>query len=198
MSALYSTTNNGVVSAGPFLVVSRAQGTLASISLDPSAATVPPRQDIAVQIIGNYTAEPAAFCLLLRATAAYSSSNPNLATVDTNGVVCMKGSGSATITVRYGVSAQCVVSNSAPTIVQNPLSQTTGTGSNVLFTVLASSDDVLTYQWRKNGFNLSNAGRMTGVTNVIVGITNLALADGGFYDVIVANSSGSVTSSVAV
>src|SRR5207249_3630288 len=50
-------------------------------------------------------------------------------------------------------------------ILTQPVSQTVKSGSNVTFTVSAQGSFPLSYQWRKDGTNLSNGGRTSGATS---------------------------------
>ena len=82
--------------------------------------------------------------------------------------------------------------SSAPTISVQPvggLVSITTTGS---LSVTASGSGTLTYQWKKNGTNIS------GATSSTYTKTNMQPADEGSYTVVVSNSAGSVTSSAAV
>jgi pimeloyl-ACP methyl ester carboxylesterase len=81
----------------------------------------------------------------------------------------------------------------APVITVQPLSRTNVVSSSVMFSVTAAGTPPLSFQWRKEGTNVSGA---TDRTYTIVGIqTN----DGGDYNVVVSNIyGGAVTSSVAV
>src|SRR5262249_45147885 len=81
-----------------------------------------------------------------------------------------------------------------PTINTPPQSQLVVEGSPVTFTVAASGDDPLGYQWRKGGVNIS------GATNSSYMIGSTVRGDAGSFDVIVSNGdvdSQSVTSSTA-
>jgi hypothetical protein len=80
----------------------------------------------------------------------------------------------------------------APVVItQQPVSQTTTDGQPVTFRVSAGPPP-LAYQWLRNGLVISNA-----LTNSYF-IPSAPLADNGAaYSVVVANSSGSVTSTVA-
>ncbi len=78
----------------------------------------------------------------------------------------------------------------APTITSLTPSQTVLAGGNVTNTVTASGANPITYQWVLNGSNL------TAATNPSLIITNASAANAGNYQVIVANASGSVTSTV--
>ncbi|HWI57844.1 MAG TPA: DUF2341 domain-containing protein, partial [Bacillota bacterium] len=77
-----------------------------------------------------------------------------------------------------------------PTIVQQPLSSTNNAGATVSLAVVAKGSS-LTYQWYKNGT------RLAGATASPLTFNPLSVNDAGSYFVVVANSYGSVTSSVA-
>jgi len=80
---------------------------------------------------------------------------------------------------------------SGPDISTQPQSQTSQTGSNVTFTVVASEYPPPNFQWQFNGQNLS------GQTAASLSLTNVRFANAGGYSVIVTNAYGSVTSAVA-
>ena len=80
----------------------------------------------------------------------------------------------------------------APSITNQPQSQTVIQGQTVIFTVGAASPTPLTYQWFINGSKLSLA------TNATYGITNVQTSQAGTYAVVVSNLAGSVTSANAV
>lgn len=82
-------------------------------------------------------------------------------------------------------------STSAPAITMQPRSQVVPPGSNVTFTVSATGDAPLSYQWWFNG------GAISAATATGYSITNIQFSDAGNYSVAVTNVSGSVTSSVA-
>ena len=79
----------------------------------------------------------------------------------------------------------------APAISTQPASQSVTVGSSAGFSVVATGGGTLAYQWRKGGTAISGA---TAATYTIAATT---AADAGNYDVLVSNSAGSVTSSVA-
>jgi hypothetical protein len=76
----------------------------------------------------------------------------------------------------------------APVILTAPQSQTVRMGENVTFAVVAGGAPPLSYRWQWNGNDLP------GATNATLLITNVQPARAGDYAVVVANSSGSVTS----
>ena len=106
-------------------------------------------------------------------------------------VLVANSSGSVTSVV---ATLTVVVSpaNSLPTITTQPQNLTVTNGDNASFTVVASGNPAPTYQWRKSGTNIS------GATTPTYGISGVTTNDAGGYDVVVANSSGSVTSVVAM
>lgn len=79
----------------------------------------------------------------------------------------------------------------APTIVSQPSSVSVQTGSSATFTVVATGTPAPTYQWRKNGAAIS------GANSASYTVSKAQTTDAGSYDVVVTNSAGSVTSSVA-
>ncbi len=84
----------------------------------------------------------------------------------------------------------------APVITGQPFNQTIVAGQTATFAVGVSGAQV-SYQWRKGGSNLNNAGRITGATSATLTITNIQAGDTGSYDVVVTNSTGQVTSNAA-
>ncbi len=84
-----------------------------------------------------------------------------------------------------------------PTIVTQPASRTNNAGTTATFSVVASSLSPLSYQWREDGTNLLNAGRISGATNSTLTITSVSDSDAGVYSVIVTNLAGGATSSNA-
>jgi len=78
-----------------------------------------------------------------------------------------------------------------PSISQQPVSLIVTQGSSTSFSVAASGDAPLSYQWRYNSGNISNANASS------FSIPSAQGFNGGLYDVVISNNSGSVTSSVA-
>lgn len=90
-------------------------------------------------------------------------------------------------TLSFAVS----VATSAPRIVAQPTSQVALTGATATFAVVATGSPAPTYQWRKDGATLA------GATSANLTLANVATADAAGYDVVVTNSLGAVTSSLA-
>jgi len=79
----------------------------------------------------------------------------------------------------------------APTITTHPVSLSVNVGQPASFTVVAGGTAPLSYQWKKNGTDIPGASTATFYVN------SVQMSDAGSYLVVVSNSMGSVTSSVA-
>ncbi|HAO79346.1 MAG TPA: hypothetical protein DCQ92_10275 [Verrucomicrobia subdivision 3 bacterium] len=78
-----------------------------------------------------------------------------------------------------------------PAVAVQPVNQTAGLGSNATFSVAATGTAPLAYQWQINSTNSPSQ------TNDALNLANVQWSDTGNYQVIITNSYGSVTSSVA-
>jgi hypothetical protein len=78
-----------------------------------------------------------------------------------------------------------------PAILVQPASQTLPSGSNVTFSVQATSPFALGYQWRKDG------GEIGGATSDTLTLTDVQSSNQGSYDVVITNSYGAITSVAA-
>jgi hypothetical protein len=96
-------------------------------------------------------------------------------------------SNSATLTVSSSSAP-----NAAPKIITQPANQTVTVGQAATFSVVASGTPAPTYQWQKNGANISGATSASYSTPPTVSGDS-----GSTFDVIVSNSVGSVTSNLA-
>ena len=85
----------------------------------------------------------------------------------------------------------------APSIVTQPLSQTTPLGSNATFAVTAAGTVPLSYQWLKDGAFLADGGAITGATSSALAFSGVLSSDEGGYQVVVTNAGGAVTSAIA-
>jgi hypothetical protein len=77
-----------------------------------------------------------------------------------------------------------------------PPTNTLYSGRTVLYSVTAVGSAPLTYTWRKGGVVLSDAAGISGSATASLSISNVGAANNGDYDVVIANSFGSVTSSI--
>jgi hypothetical protein len=88
-------------------------------------------------------------------------------------------------------AATLTVNPAAPMIRVQPTSLSVNAGSAAAFTVEARGTDPLSFQWRKNGSNLS------GATAASYTISNAQAADAAAYTVYISNSVGNLTSATA-
>lgn len=88
-------------------------------------------------------------------------------------------------------SAVTLTLNAATVINSQQSTQAVCVGSNASFSVNATGTGTLTYQWKKDGVNI------TGATSNTYTIASTVLADAGNYTVTVTSDCGSVTSSPA-
>jgi uncharacterized repeat protein (TIGR03803 family) len=79
------------------------------------------------------------------------------------------------------------VSYAPPNITSQPASQTVEAGTTVSFTVAASGDQPLAYQWQENGIDLTDGGVITGSTTSTLTISSVNLTNEGTYSVIVSD-----------
>ena len=79
----------------------------------------------------------------------------------------------------------------APLITTQPAGQNAAVGGSAYFGVVAEGEAPLTYQWRKDGVNIS------GATSSSYSVGNLTSASAGAYSVVVSNRNSSATSSAA-
>lgn len=112
----------------------------------------------------------------------------------TNFQAANAGTYSVVVTNAYGLiassNASLTVSNVTPTFTSQPSSPVVPAGSNASLSVSAIGSLPISYQWRRNGVNVS------GATNPVLNLTNLQLADQGDYDVVATNAYGSTDSSL--
>jgi hypothetical protein len=79
----------------------------------------------------------------------------------------------------------------APAITQQPVNNIAATNEDISFTVSATGDEPLAYQW------LFNGGTLGAQTNSFLLLTNLNTGQAGNYSVVITNLAGSITSSNA-
>ena len=104
-------------------------------------------------------------------------------------VVVKNSLGSAT-----SVAVSLTITGLPPAIVASPSARTVTAGSSATFAVVAAGSPTLTYQWRKAGVALTSN---TTATTVALTLPNAQAADIANYDVVIANSVGSITSVAA-
>jgi glucose/arabinose dehydrogenase len=95
-------------------------------------------------------------------------------------------------TIQTSVLYKIIYNNTnPPTITSHPSNLTVSQGQSASFTVSATGANPLSYQWQKNGVNISGANSATYTIN------NAQSSDQGSYRAVVTNSYGSATSNAA-
>jgi hypothetical protein len=107
---------------------------------------------------------------------------------------------------------RCVVTNSsgstnsnaanlslktATTISQHPQAQSVAANATAAFTVVATGDGTLTYQWQRNSVNVTNGGHYSGCTTATLTISSADSGDAANYRCVVTGGCGSATSNQA-
>ncbi len=102
--------------------------------------------------------------------------------------VATNSAGSAT----SNAATLTVLSPTLPSFTAQPVGQTVGSGSSVVFSAAATGSPLPTYQWQLNGAPLA------GATNSTLVVSNATAAQAGSYTCVATNSVGSTTSTAAV
>jgi hypothetical protein len=116
--------------------------------------------------------------------------NPNVV-----GGVDVAGNRIYAVDTQNGVVAAQIVTSSttvAPAIASQPASQTAVQGGYTSFSGAATGSRPIDYRWELNGNPIS------GATNTVLLLTNIAPGQAGNYRLVAVNAAGSATSSVAV
>jgi uncharacterized protein YjdB len=117
----------------------------------------------------------------------WTSSNPTVLTVNSNGLISALNDGTATVSATVnGVSATSppiTVLGGPPTITQSFTNQTAVVGDHVTFSAQATGGG-LNFQWSFNSNPILNA------TNSSLLLTNVALSQAGIYSLSISNSVG--------
>lgn len=119
----------------------------------------------------------------------------NAVWVQPDGKILVSGSQIVNFVPVYGVfrlNGGASVAPAVPVIAVPPAGQTLNEGANLTFTVTASGDGPITYQWKHAGQDIP------GATGATLTIPKVKATDAGEYSVVVANAVGSTTSPVAV
>ena len=168
-----------------------------SIVAQPQSQTVP-AGGAALFTVTAMGKAPLGYQWQFNGTALTGATNTNL----TLGNVQPANGGSYTVVVTNSsasvTSAVAVLTVLVPpAITTQPQSLTNVTGTTASFNGTATGGTPLNYQWRLNGVNLANGGRLSGATTGTLTISNVQPADAGSYILVVTNGAGAATSAVA-
>ncbi len=186
------------------VVITNAYGSVTSVVATltvtnpppPSITSQPTSRSVAVGGSSTFsvTASGSGLAYQWRHSASNVSGATNSSLALTSISLSDAGSYDVIVTNAYGsvtsVVATLTVTNIPPGITTQPTSRTVAVGASTTFSVTATGTS-LAYQWRHG------ASAIPGETGSSLALSGILLTDAGAYDVIVTNSSGSVTSSVA-
>jgi hypothetical protein len=170
--------------------------TSASITTQPANLTVMLGQTATFTVMASGTAPltyqwrknaanlPGATAASYTTLAASTADNGTKFDVVVSNSVGSVTSSSATLAVN--------ASSGAPTITTQPANQNVSLGQTATFRVVARGTPSPTYQWRKNGANITAATAASYTT-----LPTTATDNGTAFDVVVGNSAGNVTSTSA-
>jgi hypothetical protein len=203
-------SNAGTNNAGNYVVVvnnsyGSVTSAVATLTVEvPAGITTQPQNQTAVQ------GQTASFSVAASGTAPLSyqwNFNGSGVPVGTNGTLALTnatlvlanvqsnqaGNYTVVVTNPWGSVTSAVATltvNVSPTVTTQPQSQVVTQGQNVTFSVVATGTAPFHYKWYLNGSQL-------GPDNSTLTINNVGANNSGNYAVVVNNSWGSVTSSVA-
>lgn len=89
------------------------------------------------------------------------------------------------------------LASSPPYIIQAPVGLTVSNGQEAALSVIPGGEPPFGYHWQLNGTNLAAIGTISGTGSNVLTFASITTNYAGSYSVIVTNSFGSVTSSVA-
>lgn len=179
------------------IAVNVQEGYLApSITTQPTATTtVNPGTNVALDVVATGSALTYQWfkngqILSGKTTATLNLNAITTAEAGSYTVVVSNDQGSVT-------SNAAVVNVNAPAVISSPITAqfiSKSFHTSVSFTVTTSGAPTITYVWKKNGVNLSNGTRISGVNTATLTITGLELSDANSYTVLVSNDYGNQTS----
>ncbi|HEY4249383.1 MAG TPA: immunoglobulin domain-containing protein [Lacunisphaera sp.] len=163
-------------------------GTAPTITLQPSAVSGSAGQTVLFSVsasgTGPLTYQWYKYATLVGNTATLTLSNVQPGDAGTYGVHVSNAFG-----VAYSTNVGLNVTAASPPGVSAPLqSVTANAGQDVALTIAATGSPPFSYQWRKNGANV------TGATAATLALPAVTSADAGLYDVVITNSGGATTS----
>lgn len=177
-----------VASNAATLTVTNEQPVAPQISAQPVSKTVTAGDAFSFTVIATGTPAPTyqwqhnGASILGQTTATLSIQNAQAMDAGDYNVVVTNSAGSVTS------STATLTVYTPPGITTQPANLTAVLGGSASFTVVASGNPAVTYQWRKDG-NI-----IAGATSATYSLSHVSPRDAGGYDVVVSNTVGTVTS----
>jgi sugar lactone lactonase YvrE len=206
-SATYTLSSVATKDAGDYtVVVSNSAGSAISNSatLTVTSTVIPPAITTQPGSLTVISGAPASMSVVASGTAplAYqwsldgSTISGANSTTYTLPAAASRNAGSYTCVITNSAgsvtsTAAILTVNTAPAITAQPANQTVIAGSTTTLSVTATGNPAVTYQWRKDGVNLS------GATSNALSLSNVTSANAGSYTCVITNTVGSITSNSA-
>lgn len=196
--ASYRSTTGKLIVARPLLVASIApESPLTGIAVFPSNCELKAGNFIRVDAFGVHASGARSPLFLDAVNSTFSSSVPEIASVDAQGVVRAHQPGQALVSLSTrgftGTITVTVTAVSPPLILRQPDSVVATSGDRVeLFVVADGEGSPLEYRWHQNGVEIP------GKTGDSLTIESVNQADVGVYSVRVSSSGGSIDSADAL
>ena len=118
-----------------------------------------------------------------------------------NAQVADSGSYYLIVTNTFGSATSVVATLTVlfpPNIVIQPANPAVPIGSNIVLMATGTGANPMSYQWRKDGADLTDGGNISGATTSALSLANLQFGDVGTYSVVVTNIYGSITNSTTL
>jgi uncharacterized repeat protein (TIGR03803 family) len=125
-------------------------------------------------------------------TATLTITNVSLADAGAFSVVVSNAYNS--LTSDYAVLA---IVYAPPSITAQPVSQVRVAGTTATFSIAATGDEPLSFQWQENGTNLTDGGSISGSATASLTLAAVTAANMGVYSVMVSNSLFAIASANA-
>jgi hypothetical protein len=183
-----ATTVNSILSLSPSTAAQGQSGVTVTFNLNTVAPSPPPASVLPSSValgtaLGSSIAHPSQYVV----TAVFSFPL-GMSTGLQNATVSFTMPGDFTLASAFTITA---AAPTPPTIVKNPKARVVDPGSLTVFQAAASGSLPLSYQWQKDGLDLSGAqGRN-------LTLTAASVADQGSYRCVVSNSYGAATTTAA-
>ena len=182
---------NRALSAADVAALYASEAPAASVSRPPSILNQPQNQTVAVGQTASFSVTaPGALTYQWRKGGAPLAGATNAFLTLSNVQLADAGGYDVTVGNSAGTTNSSVATLTVVPlmITQPPSSLSVPTGGNATFSVVASGVGPFTYQWRFNG------GNLPGATAATLTLTNVQVANGGGYSVVVGNAFGTVPS----
>lgn len=188
-----ATNSLGSVTSNTATLTVNAAATLPIITTQPLSQTATIGATVSLSVVATGSPSP---------TYQWKKNNTNIsgATSSTLTFSNIQSSSAATYTVAVTNTAGTVTSSGAvlsvvaptiPVITTQPTNKTAAPGTTVTFTASATGLPTPTYQWQKNGVNIS------GATSATLTLSNVAVSNAGTYTMFATNSAGTTASNAA-